>query len=112
MVKLRCAAAGNPEPNITWTKDGGEINRNVGKVTFRKWAIVLEDLVPKDSGHYTCELCNVFGCIKHRTRLDVKGTYIARIFFFIYYINHNCQRIVFVLSPILFKAKGPKVNYV
>lgn len=60
-------------PNITWTKNGQDINRNMGQVNLRKWAIVLEELVTKDSGHYTCRICNIHGCIEHTTRLDVIG---------------------------------------
>lgn len=64
---------GNPNPNITWTKDSNEIVRNNGKVQIRKWAIILEDLTPKDSGNYTCKLCNIHGCIEHTTHLQVLG---------------------------------------
>lgn len=64
---------GVPEPNITWTKGNGPINRSVGKVFMKKWSIVLEDLVPKDSGDYTCKVCNHFGCIEHTYRLIVTG---------------------------------------
>lgn len=73
MVKIRCVGAGNPMPNITWTKDSNEIARKMGKVQFRKWAIILEDLTPKDTGFYTCKLCNAHGCIDHTTRLEVIG---------------------------------------
>lgn len=73
MVHLKCPAVGNPMPNITWTKDGAPILRSMGEVTYRKWAIILEDLVPKDSGHYTCFVCNIYGCVNYTTRLDVTG---------------------------------------
>lgn len=72
-LKLYVILLGKPEPNITWTKDGGEINRIVGKVLFQKWAIVLEDLTPRDSGTYTCTVCNINGCIEHKTTLKVQG---------------------------------------
>lgn len=62
-------------PNITWTKDDKEIVRNMGKVLFKKWAIILEDLTTQDKGHYTCKLCNKHGCIKHTFRLEVTGSF-------------------------------------
>lgn len=73
MVKIRCQGTGNPMPNVTWTKDDNEIVRNMGKVQIKKWAIILEDLTPKDKGQYTCKLCNIHGCIAHTTQLEVTG---------------------------------------
>lgn len=73
MVKMRCQGTGKPMPNITWTKDDNEIVRNMGKVQIKKWAIILEDLTPKDKGQYTCKLCNIHGCIAHTTQLEVTG---------------------------------------
>lgn len=66
---------GTPEPTIEWTKDGEKINRRIGEVHYRKWAIILEDLVPADSGHYTCRVCNIHKCISYTTRLEVKGMF-------------------------------------
>uniref|UniRef100_A0A1S4GGZ1 receptor protein-tyrosine kinase n=1 Tax=Anopheles gambiae TaxID=7165 RepID=A0A1S4GGZ1_ANOGA len=72
MVRLRCPADGYPKPNITWTKDGRKIERAMGQVKKVNWAIVLEDLVPQDSGSYTCAVCNQVGCINFTTKLEVK----------------------------------------
>ncbi|XP_035897026.1 fibroblast growth factor receptor homolog 1-like isoform X2 [Anopheles stephensi] len=72
MVRLRCPADGYPKPNITWTKDGREIERTMGQVKKVNWAIVLEDLVPQDSGNYTCTVCNRVGCVHFSTKLEVK----------------------------------------
>lgn len=65
--------SGDPEPNITWTKDGAEINRRLGQVVYNKWSIVLEDLVPFDSGSYDCKVCNIHKCINYTTQLKVLG---------------------------------------
>ncbi|XP_055299555.1 fibroblast growth factor receptor homolog 1-like isoform X3 [Sitodiplosis mosellana] len=78
MVKIRCAAAGIPAPNITWTKDSNQLMRTNGKVQFRKWAIILEDLTPKDTGHYTCKVCNIHGCIEHSTHVEVIDRFPAK----------------------------------
>lgn len=32
MIRLKCAAKGDPEPTIEWTKDGSEIERKMGQV--------------------------------------------------------------------------------
>ncbi|XP_058128873.1 fibroblast growth factor receptor homolog 1-like [Anopheles ziemanni] len=78
MVRLRCPADGQPKPNITWTKDGGEIDRTMGQVKKVNWAIVLEDLVPQDSGFYNCLVCNRVGCINFTTKLEVNDRFPAR----------------------------------
>jgi Immunoglobulin I-set domain len=75
MVHLKCNAAGNPKPNITWTKNGEVIMRSMGQVSYKKYAIVLEDLVPKDSGAYDCKVCNKLGCINYTTKLEVLGEF-------------------------------------
>lgn len=38
MVRLRCPAAGNPMPNITWTKNDTAVQRNMGSVKYAKWS--------------------------------------------------------------------------
>uniref|UniRef100_A0A182LZD6 receptor protein-tyrosine kinase n=1 Tax=Anopheles culicifacies TaxID=139723 RepID=A0A182LZD6_9DIPT len=81
MVRLRCPADGYPKPNITWTKDGREIERTMGQVKKVNWAIVLEDLVPQDSGFYTCTVCNRLGCVDFTTKLEVKDRFPARPLF-------------------------------
>lgn len=73
MIRMKCPAEGRPMPNITWTKDNQPIVRSMGEVSLKKWGIVLEELVPKDSGNYTCTVCNVKGCINFTTILRVKG---------------------------------------
>lgn len=73
MFRFRCLAGGNPEPNITWTKNGESIVRSMGKVKYQRWAITLEELVPDDSGLYNCKACNQHGCVDWTTKLEVQG---------------------------------------
>lgn len=75
MIRMKCPAEGTPMPNITWTKDNQPVVRSMGVVSLRKWGIVLEELVPKDSGNYTCTICNYKGCINFTTILRVKGKF-------------------------------------
>lgn len=75
MIRMKCPAEGTPMPNITWTKDNQPIVRSMGVVSLRKWGIVLEELVPKDSGNYTCTICNYKGCINFTAILSVKGKF-------------------------------------
>ncbi|KAJ9581128.1 hypothetical protein L9F63_023694, partial [Diploptera punctata] len=71
MLRLKCPAEGNPEPNITWTKDGETPHREFGIVRYARWALAMEDLVVADSGNYTCLVCNIHGCINFTFKVDV-----------------------------------------
>lgn len=81
-IRMKCNAKGNPEPTIIWTKDGIPIERKMGIVQFNKWAINLEDLIPEDSGLYTCKVCNIINCTEFTTKLEVAGKNLLRSFLF------------------------------
>lgn len=71
MVRLRCPSTGNPRPNITWLKNNEEPKRTLGTAIRTKWTFRLEDLVPEDSGNYTCIVCNHLGCINHTFKVHI-----------------------------------------
>ncbi|XP_012153433.1 fibroblast growth factor receptor homolog 1 isoform X2 [Megachile rotundata] len=71
MLRLRCPSFGNPRPNITWYKNNEEPRRTLGTVVMTKWTFRLEDLVPEDSGNYTCVVCNYLGCINRTSKVDI-----------------------------------------
>ncbi|CAG9809430.1 unnamed protein product [Chironomus riparius] len=71
MIKLRCPAKGNPEPKWEWIKNGVPIERKLGHVQYNKMAITLEDLIPADSGNYTCIVCNKHDCINFTSKVEV-----------------------------------------
>jgi hypothetical protein len=73
MIKMKCPAKGDPEPTVEWTKDGKPIDRTMGQVQSGKWSFSLEDLIPSDSGSYTCKICNIHGCINFTSKLEVNG---------------------------------------
>ncbi|XP_029669141.1 fibroblast growth factor receptor homolog 1-like isoform X2 [Formica exsecta] len=70
-MRLRCPSTGNPRPNITWLKNNEEPKRDLGTAIRTKWTLRLEDLVTKDSGNYTCVVCNHLGCINHTFKVDI-----------------------------------------
>nr|XP_031843200.1 fibroblast growth factor receptor homolog 1-like isoform X1 [Nomia melanderi]XP_031843201.1 fibroblast growth factor receptor homolog 1-like isoform X1 [Nomia melanderi] len=71
MLRLRCPSFGNPRPNITWYKNNEEPKRTLGTVVITKWTFRLEDLVPEDSGNYTCVVCNSLGCINWTFKVEI-----------------------------------------
>ncbi|XP_061396241.1 fibroblast growth factor receptor homolog 2 [Musca vetustissima] len=70
-LQLLCPATGNPSPNITWTLNDTVIERHIGKVTYKKWSIQMDDAITKDSGVYKCRICNIHGCIEHSTKITI-----------------------------------------
>ncbi|KAK1904147.1 Fibroblast growth factor receptor-like 1 [Dissostichus eleginoides] len=53
-VRLKCAASGNPRPDIVWLKDSQPLN-----------------LMPKHSGKYTCHVSNKAGEINATYKVEV-----------------------------------------
>lgn len=81
MARLRCLAGGLPEPSLVWKRNNESkpIERTVDRVKYARWGITLENLVPADSGNYTCTACNEMGCIEHTTKLMVQGKSIENL---------------------------------
>ncbi|KAI8508618.1 hypothetical protein Bbelb_137170 [Branchiostoma belcheri] len=77
-ITLQCFADGNPEPNITWTKEGAPVERMREIQTFSKGlrasALVLNYAERNDSGKYICTASNGLGKPDVRTlTLNVEG---------------------------------------
>ncbi|KAL9889707.1 fibroblast growth factor receptor homolog 1 [Glossina fuscipes] len=70
-LQLSCPAVGKPEPQVTWLLNGTKFTRSIGRVKKSKFSIFMEELVPSDSGLYTCKVCNRLGCIVHTTVLYI-----------------------------------------
>ena len=69
-VSLLCKVSGVPVPQVTWEKDGVEVQRG-GKV----YSIDTAD--QGDSGNYTCIATNIAGEVKATSQLNVLGKYVA-----------------------------------
>ncbi|KAB5567784.1 hypothetical protein PHYPO_G00236840 [Pangasianodon hypophthalmus] len=74
-VRFRCLAIGNPTPTLKWLKNGKEFKKDqrIGgfKVRESLWAIIMDSVVPSDSGNYTCVVENKYGSINHTYQLEV-----------------------------------------
>jgi hypothetical protein len=64
-------SAGNPEPNITWTKDKNILS----SLRYGQWSLKMEDITVHDSGNYTCFICNLVGCINFTFEVDIIGMF-------------------------------------
>ena len=68
---LKCTAAGNPPPKVTWAKVNSSLP--VGRhVVESSGALILQDVRPGDEGQYTCKAENLLGTINASARLSVQ----------------------------------------
>ena len=76
-MKLDCSAEGHPRPTVTWYKDGARFLKRKGgrRLYLDQWTLLLSilDLVPTDTGKYTCNVSNAYGWINHTYYVDVHG---------------------------------------
>ncbi|KAJ8709066.1 hypothetical protein PYW07_008892 [Mythimna separata] len=78
-IRLRCAAEGNPTPNITWYKNRSTpISRVFFQPSYGKWSMALDELTKADNGNYTCVVCNILGCIEHTSVLHIQERLYAK----------------------------------
>lgn len=80
MIRLKCQAKGDPEPKIEWQKNEEVITKDFkrthGEAKINgKGVLSMEDLVPSDSGNYTCIVFNEYGSINFTTKLEVNGEF-------------------------------------
>ncbi|NWX99119.1 HMCN1 protein, partial [Nothoprocta ornata] len=69
---LSCVADGIPAPTINWTKDNTLLTDTAGKYRALPGGdLILDNVVPEDSGHYTCIASNTAGEDTHTVTLMV-----------------------------------------
>ncbi|KAH8413992.1 hypothetical protein KR222_000290, partial [Zaprionus bogoriensis] len=65
-LSLNCQATSNPEPSVTWYRnDSRDWTRTYGTYRTTRGQLIMDDLVPEDSGKYECRVCNKLGCLQH-----------------------------------------------
>lgn len=75
-VRLKCAASGNPRPDIVWLKDDTPLTeQEVGEGRQKKWTLSLKNLTPEHSGRYTCRVSNRAGEINATYKVEVIREY-------------------------------------
>ena len=73
-MTLSCNATGNPEPTISWTKDGSLISSNSRiSLSDNNKQLTITNVSRTDSGEYRCVANNSLGNdTSNSTALDVK----------------------------------------
>ncbi|KAK7075666.1 hypothetical protein SK128_023683 [Halocaridina rubra] len=80
-VFLKCVAAGNPTPEITWELDGNRLSNSermqVGQYVTVNGEVVshlnISSIHTNDGGLYACVASSTVGSVKHAARLNVYG---------------------------------------
>ncbi|XP_058796799.1 cell adhesion molecule Dscam2 [Phymastichus coffea] len=80
-VSLKCSAAGNPTPQITWALDGFPLPGNqrfvIGQYVTVHGDVIshvnISTVVVEDGGEYSCTAENRAGKVTHAARLNVYG---------------------------------------
>ncbi|XP_011496238.1 PREDICTED: Down syndrome cell adhesion molecule-like protein Dscam2 [Ceratosolen solmsi marchali] len=80
-VSLKCSAAGNPTPQVSWALDGFPL-LTVGRYVIGQYVTVHGDVIShvnitrvvvEDGGEYSCTAENRAGKVTHAARLNVYG---------------------------------------
>ena len=72
LALLTCEVSGDPEPSVTWNKDG---NSSISRAQFKNGGriLVIQNVHPLDSGVYECRASNKFGESRRSTTVMVAG---------------------------------------
>ncbi|PFX30135.1 Protein sidekick-2 [Stylophora pistillata] len=73
LAVLTCEASGDPQPSVTWSKDG---DTSISRAKFNNdgHILVIRNVMPRDSGVYECTASNTFGASHSATTLIVAGS--------------------------------------
>lgn len=76
-LELKVQVKGDPDPQVTWTKDGKPISSNeVMEVKYKNGvaSVIIDELFPEDSGKYTCKATNTKGSVETSSKISVVAT--------------------------------------
>lgn len=82
VVSLKCAASGNPLPQVTWTLDGSSLHESssrisVGDFVTRSSEVIsyvnISNIKLEDGGVYSCSAVNEVSENTHTARINVLG---------------------------------------
>ena len=73
-LELKVTVKGDPDPQVTWTKDGKPIaSSEIMEVKYKNGAasVTVNEVFPEDGGKYTCRAHNTKGSVETSCRVTV-----------------------------------------
>lgn len=73
-LELKVAVKGDPDPQVTWTKDGKPIvSSEIMEVKYKNGtaSVTINEVFPEDGGKYTCRAHNTKGSVETSCRVTV-----------------------------------------
>ncbi|KXJ23085.1 Hemicentin-2 [Exaiptasia diaphana] len=74
-IKMDCSAIGYPRPTVKWYKNGRLYTHSVDGPIYLspyQYVLSLRNVVPGNSGVYTCNVSNHYGWFNHTYKVDVR----------------------------------------
>ncbi|GLH11531.1 Titin, partial [Gryllus bimaculatus] len=72
---LNCSVTGDPEPQVTWSKNGQPLSSSdIVDLKYKGGvaSLSINEVFPEDEGEYCCEATNSIGAVKTKCKLTVK----------------------------------------
>lgn len=74
-LSLQCTVNGDPEPQITWSKNGKAISSSeIMNLKYKNGVatLTINEVYPEDEGLYTCTATNSIGATETKCNLTIK----------------------------------------
>ena len=70
MTTISCTVESEPEAELTWLKDGEEINDENPRIIRNKKTLQLVDFDDENYGNYTCKADNKLGTMEESVNIS------------------------------------------
>ena len=79
-LQLSCTVKGDPEPQISWTKNNVPISSS--EVIDLKYknsvaTLTINEVFPEDEGEYQCIATNSVGVVKTKSKVTIKSKWVV-----------------------------------
>lgn len=73
-LELECSVSGDPEPKVTWLKNGALVSSSeILEVKYKNGVakLIINEVFPEDAGTYVCQAKNTAGKVETQCQLQV-----------------------------------------
>lgn len=72
---LTCTVKGDPEPQITWTKNGKTLSSSeIMSLKYKNGlcTLTINEVFPEDEGEFVCTATNSIGSVSSQSKITIK----------------------------------------